>query len=271
MKALALLVRKLVYELRYALSLCWLMLCVFFVLGTYLYKTFGDTTMETMSRLSPDFIVGFLGGMIGAVDPLDVWLMTLFVHPLVLTLFSAATIAIAARALAAEVERGTLDLLLSCPVPRWSLVGSAVVTMHVYQALMVVGLWGAMLLGMRIGGFAAPAELGRFALLAVNLWLLFFAIGAVALALSALASEQTKAVGRALTFVVVSFFLNLLASLWPAVRWLDVVSVFHYHQPQPIISAGHDPWSDWAVLIAVGVAGHVLATVGFVRRDVAAV
>jgi ABC-2 type transport system permease protein len=264
------LTRKLVYELRFALALCSGMLWIFFVLGTYLYRTFGDTSMEAISRLSPDLVMGLLGGMIGAVDPLEVWLMTLFVHPLVLTLLTAATIAVSARALAAEVERGTLDLLLSCPVPRWSVVAAAILTLHSVQAVMVGGLWFAMGTGIRIGGFEPPRSLERFALLSVNLWLLFFAIGGVAIAVSSLANEQTKAVGRSIAFVVVSFFLNLLASLWPRVRAIDVISVFHYHQPQPLIAEGVDPWRDWLVLLAVGIAGHVVGLFAFQRRDIAA-
>jgi ABC-type transport system involved in multi-copper enzyme maturation permease subunit len=156
-------------------------------------------------------------------------------------------------------------------VPRWSLVAAAMLTVHAVQAVMLVGLWGAMLLGIRLGGFSPPAALDQFALLAINLGLLFFAIGAVALAFSALASEQSKAIGRAIAFVVVAFFLNLLASLWRAVEWLEVVSVFHYHQPQPVIAEGLDPWRDWLVLFAVGVFGHTVAWIAFVRRDVAAV
>ncbi|HVS12488.1 MAG TPA: ABC transporter permease subunit [Thermoanaerobaculia bacterium] len=264
------LVGKLLFELRLALLLGWAMLGIFFTLGTYLYVTFGDTTIESLSRLSPELVTGIFGGLFAGVDPLEAWLLTLFLHPLVITLFAVATIAVAARSLAGEIERGTLDLLLAWPVPRPTLVLAAAATIQLVQGAMVGTLWGAMRLGFAIGDIDPPASLGRFVWVAANLWALYAAVAGVALWVSATGFEQAKAVGRSITFLVLSFFVNLLASLWPKVDVIDVVSVFHYYQPQPVVVDERDPLLHLAVLLGVALAGHLLALVSFVRRDVAA-
>jgi ABC-type transport system involved in multi-copper enzyme maturation permease subunit len=264
------LIRKQLHELRWAMLLCWAMLVVFFVFGTYLYRTFGDTSAAAMARLSPQLVMGMFGGLLGGLDQLELWLMTLYLHPLVLTLFSAATIALASRGLAGEIERGTLDLLLACPVPRGALVAATSIAILLVQGILTGSALVAMRVGLAIGDIEPPDGLDRFLLVALNLWGLFVAVSGVALFCSAAASEQGKAIGRAIGFLVVSFFVNLLASFWSKVRWADFASVFHYHQPQPILTGEEPLWGDLSVLLAVGLLAHAAAAVVFVRRDIAA-
>lgn len=270
MSTLLVLVRKQLYELRWALFLCWAMLVVFFVFGTYLYRTFGDTSAAAMARLSPQLVMGMFGGLLGGLDQLEMWLMTLFLHPLVLTLFSAVTIALASRGLAGEIERGTLDLLLACPVPRGTLVAATGVSIFLVQGLLTASALVALRVGLEIAEIEPPERLGSFVWVALNLWGLFVAVSGVSLLCSAAAAEQGKAIGRAIGFLVVSFFVNLLASFWAAVRWADFASVFHYHQPQPILTGAESLWGDLSVLLAVGVVTHLAAVLVFVRRDIAA-
>jgi ABC-2 type transport system permease protein len=246
------------------------MLGVFFTLGTYLYVTFGDTSMEALSRLSPELVTGIFGGLFAGVEPLEAWLLTLFLHPLVITLFAVATIAVAARSLAGEIERGTLDLLLAWPVPRSTLVLAAAATIQLVQGVMIATLLGAMRLGLAIGAIEPPASLGRFLWVTANLWALYAAVAGVALWVSATGSEQAKAVGRAISFLVLSFFVNLLASLWRQVEGIDVVSVFHYYQPQPTVVEARDPLLHLSILLGVALVAHLLALASFVRRDIAA-
>jgi ABC-type transport system involved in multi-copper enzyme maturation permease subunit len=270
LRTLLVLVHKQLFELRWAVILCWAMLVVFFVFGTFLYRTFGDTSAEAMARLSPQLVMGMFGGLLGGLDQLEMWLMTLFLHPLVLTLYAAITLALASRSLAGEIERGTLDLLLACPVPRGSLVAAASCSIFLVQALLTASALAAMRIGLAVAEIPPPDSLDRFGLVALNLWGLFVAVAGVSLLCSAAASEQGKAIGRSIGFLVVSFFVNLLASFWAKVRWADFASVFHYHQPQPILTGREAVWGDLAVLLGVGLVTHVAALAVFVRRDIAA-
>lgn len=265
------LARKILREQRWTLLFCFVLLGVFFTIGTYLYTKFGDLSMEAMTDLSPELMQTLLGGMLGGIDPLETWLVTLFIHPLVLTLYSVVAVAITARSLAGEIDRGTIDLVLSCPVPRWQLVVSTTAVMLLSHAVMTLIVWRALLFGLELGAIDPPESLPAFRLVALNLFALFCAAGGVALLFSATTSEQGRAVGRSLGFVVLSFFVNLIAGLWQKVSWLGVISIFHYHRPQPVVTGGPGFLWSMAVLLGLFAACFVLALVFFRRRDIATV
>lgn len=263
--------RKILREQRFTLLSCFALLGLFFTLGTYLYTTFGHLSMQALTELSPELLQALLGGMLGGIDPLETWLVTLFVHPLVLTLYSVVAVAVAARSLAGEIDRGTVDLVLSCPVARWQMVVSASAVMLLSHAVMTLIVWRAMLFGLELGDIDPPASLPAFRLVALELFALFCAAGGVALLFSATSSDQGRAVGRSLGFIVLSFFINLIAGLWPKVAWLDVISIFHYHQPQPVVAGTGGLGEGLVVLLGLFVVCFVVALVLFRRRDIATV
>lgn len=268
---LAHLIGKILREQRFTLSLCCLFLGLFFTVGTYLYTTFGQLTMEAMSRFSPEMLQGLFGGLLGGIDPLETWLVTLFVHPLVLTLFSVVAVAVTTRSLAGEIDRGTIDLLLSCPLPRRHLVLATTLVTLLAHLVMTGVVWLALHLGMELGSIEPPASLAAFRWVALNLFALFSAVGGVSLLVSAASSDRGRAVGSALGFIVVSFFINLVASLWQKVARLDVVSVFHYHQPQPVIAGSGELAGHLLVLFGLYAVCLAAALMVFQRRDIATV
>lgn len=271
MTLLAALVRKILREQRWTLALCCLFIGLFFTLGTYLYTTFGQLSMEAISRFSPELLQGMFGGLLGGIDPLETWLVTLFVHPLVLTLYSVVAVAVTSRSLAGEIDGGTIDILLSCPIPRWKLVAATtIVTMGAHVAMTLV-VWLSLRLGMMIGDIEPPESLSELRWVAVNLFALFTAVGGVSLLVSATSSERGRAVGRALAFIVLSYFVNIIASLWDEVARLEVVSVFHYHQPQPVVAAEGVLFGHLAVLYALFAVCFAVALLAFQRRDIATV
>ena len=265
---LVVLVRKLGLELARTLGPAACLLSIFFVLGTYLFVDFGDMNQMAIGRLSPEMIAGVFGGMLQGLEPLELWLVTLLLHPFLLVVLTVAVIAIATRALAGEIDRGTIDLLLSHPIPRWQLPLAAA-TLQLLSVTLLVGVVLAWIsLGLRFAGL----ELGSwpaFGWVAVNLWSTFLAIGAICLAFSAAAERHGVALGRAAGFVLVSFLVNLLASLWSKVRFLEVLSVFHYYRPQPVVTSGSPIWGDLATLLTIAFAAFVIAVVTFQRRDIA--
>ena len=80
---------------------------------------------------------------------------------------------------------------------------------------------------------------------------------------------MSPALGLTLAFVVVSYFLEVLGSLWPDAQGLQPYSVFHYLDPKAIL-AGLPDATDLVVLGAVTAVAVVAALVVFPRRDLAA-
>ena len=92
---------------------------------------------------------------------------------------------------------------------------------------------------------------------------------AVALLASASFDRLSPALGLTIAFVVVSYFLDVLGSLWPDAKGLQPWSVFHYLNPKAILTGLPDT-GDLAVLAAVAVVAVAAALWIFPRRDLAA-
>ena len=245
---------------------------LFFTLGTYLYSTFGEMNQQAMGTLSPDLIMAMFGGMVGGFQPVDLWLITLFVHPLLIVMLVTTSVVPAVRDIAGGMDRGTMDLILGCPVPRWAVPAATWLATQSMIVALLASAWSGVEVGARLLGAdslqgaqilaAAPRYLPVF----VQLWLLAQVILGLALLVSCVSSLQSRATAITVGFVIASYFLNLLAGLWPTIapaRWL---SVFHYYQPQPILSgmplAVERSVLGLAAVLAVGLALH-----RFARRD----
>ena len=111
--------------------------------------------------------------------------------------------------------------------------------------------------------------LANVPLLWLNGWLLFGAFGAIALAMSVSFDRLSPALGISLGFVLVSYFLEVLGSLWPDAKGLQPYSLFHYLDPKAVL-AGEASAADFAILAVVIALAVTAALVIFPRRDLAA-
>ncbi len=194
---------------------------------------------------------------------LNVELFT-FVIPLVV---AAVTVTIGAGATAGEEERGSLDLLLACPVPRWRVVAEKAAAGAVLGAVEVTGLW----LGLAATAALLDIDLAldRVAAALFSAWLLGIVLGGVALLVGALTGSRMASIGIALGIAVLGFFVNALAPLVEGIRaWQGLSPHYHYIGGDPLtngLDVGHA-----AVLGLTALALGGLATIIFQRRDLRA-
>lgn len=192
-----------------------------------------------------------------------------FVHPIAVGLNLVFSVGFAAAAVAGERQRGTLEVLLSRPLSRRGVY----LTFAVAGAMFVAVTIGALVLGSLVGSAATgrTAELGagNLPILWLNGVLLYWAFGAIALLASVSFDRMTPAFGVSLAVVLVSYFLDVLGSLWPDAKWLQPFSLFHYVDAQADLT-GLPHGSDFAVLAVVIAVAVGAALVVFPRRDLAA-
>jgi ABC-2 type transport system permease protein len=225
-------------------------------------------------------------------------------HPIVLTLCIVWAVGRSAGAVAGEIERGTMELLLSQPVPR-----SRLILAHFLIDLLVLPLIclsffigtesGLALVGPFIPDYSAlketklPIEIpehpdalevsGRGEILGlVNTFALMFAISGITMALSAFGRSRWKVIGFTLLIVVVMFVANTVGQLWQPARFTRPFTFFFYYQPQQVMLEG-----DWLVdlgkawpgapkvagvgmLIGFGLVCYLVALRAFTRRDIPA-
>jgi ABC-2 type transport system permease protein len=189
-------------------------------------------------------------------------------HPIIHALFAAVMIALASRAIAGEIEGGTMELLLSQPLSRAVYLAAQIA----FAGLVLLGLITLMLSGVHggISLFEVDAQVSwrLFLPVAVNLFSLETAIYGVTLAFSSAARDSGRVVTIALLIVLLSYLIQAVGRLWSKIGFLLKFSIFEYYSPQRTVLLGEAPWPDIAVLL---LAGFLLAGAGwwkFMSRDV---
>ena len=112
-------------------------------------------------------------------------------------------------------------------------------------------------------------KLENIPLLWLNGVLLYVAIAAIAFAASVSFDRVGPAAAIVLAIVLISYFLQIIGSLWPDADWLQPYSLFHYLQPDLVLRDGLQGF-DSALLLIVGAVAVVFALIVFPRRDLAA-
>jgi ABC-2 type transport system permease protein len=226
----------------------------------------GSTTIGFFEH-PPKAIEAFLGGSANFLEASG-WLAAGMTHPVTLSLLTVAATVISVNSVATEVERGTIDLVLSRPVGRNRyLVGRATASVVAVTAVEVAGLVGVLVARATISE-VGDLDLGSILLAFLQSWLLFVAFSMVALLASARTSLRGRALGIAVGAVVGWFFLNFLALLIDGLNGLRYLSPFHYFRPGEVLEGAGD-LVDFVVLAALAFVALALALQSFRRRDLA--
>jgi ABC-2 type transport system permease protein len=314
--------RKLFRDVRWQLFACCLLMGVFagmwvkvtervttqiapFLSLLALRSGFGPTfVMDAFFRGPGKLIQTFLGGdELKFIDPQET-LAVAATHPLVQAIICIWAIGRAGGAIAGEIDRGTMELLLAQPVAR-----SKVILAHLLVDLTVIPLLcGSLLLGAHIGTaivspftvdpgvydavkMPRPNPLPTFTVdpnvVRAGLWnmaALLFAVSGYTMWVSAAGRSRNRVLGLAVLITLAQFMVNVIGQLWDGLEFLRPFTVFYYYQPQAINlrnSWSVDPGLMWTgkplvslnvvvVLTVVGVIGYLMALRTFVRRDVPA-
>lgn len=215
----------------------------------------------------PKAIEAFLGGAANFLEPSG-WVAAGMTHPVTYALLTAAAMVVAVNSVATEVERGTIDLVLSRPVGRNRyLLGRAAASVVAVTAVEVAGLVGVLVARATIS-VMHDLDLAGILWAFLQSWLLFVALSMVGLLASSRSSLRGRALGVAVGAVVGSFFLNFLALLIDGLSGLRYLSPFHYFRPGEVLEGTRDP-ADYLVLAAAALAALGAALRSFSRRDLA--
>ena len=180
----------------------------------------------------------------------------LWVHPAVLALIWGYEITICTRLPAGEMDRGTIDVLLSWPLSRRKIYCCETIVWLISGVLLIVLGY----LGHRSTVSAMPVEMrpesGRSAIVMANLFCVYVAVGGIAFLVSALSDRRGRAVAVGFALVLTSFLVNFLAPFWWPAKKVAFLSVMQYYQPARLISSGEFPWQDATVLLTVAAASR---------------
>ncbi|MFD8704043.1 ABC transporter permease subunit [Kitasatospora sp. NPDC059648] len=191
-------------------------------------------------------------------------------HPVWIALQLTVIGSLGAAAVAADVESGTIELLMTRPVSRRRLLAERAGALIAASVLLNAAATLAVALGVAFSPKLREAvpEGGVLTAGLLGCALTFCLIGPV-LAVSALTRRRAHVVGAAVVFGAGGFALNFIALAWSPAERLRYLSPFHYYAPGDALAHGGMPWGALAVLLGVGLLGLLAAFRLLERRDLA--
>ena len=190
-------------------------------------------------------------------------------HPLAIAMIAIFAVGGAATAVAGERARGTLEVLLARPISRLTLYWSILLALLVAVLIVLAAILGGMVTGAAIQGVSDELDLGQMPLVALNGFGLWAAFTTFALAASVSFDRPGPAIGIALAYLLVNYFLEILGSLWADAAWLQEYSLFHHFDPGAILT-GDASTSDLAIVFVAALVPIIYAVIVWPRRDLAA-
>ncbi|MFD9078392.1 ABC transporter permease subunit [Streptomyces erythrochromogenes] len=191
-------------------------------------------------------------------------------HPFWIAMQLTAIGSLAAAAVAADVESGTVELVMVRPVSRTRLLAErtaalvlAALALNLAATLTVaagVALSPDIRRAVPLGGVFAAGVMGLgFALCLIG----------PAMAVSAAGRRRAQVVGATIVIGAVGFAVNFIALAWSPAASLRFLSPFHYYAPGDALAEGGVLWPQLGILVGVGALGILLAHSVLRHRDLA--
>lgn len=237
----------------------------------------------------------FMGGEKYSIFKLRDMLSVGYVHPIMIVLFAVWAVGRSSSAIAGELDRGTMELLLAQPVPRYRILVAHLVVDALTIPILALSVWAGSWLGLRLtqihdfdlntgksGDLIDPAMYGPAIL---NVAALIFAVSGYTIWISSRGRFRWRTLGLAVFITLIQFLINVIGQLWEPMQRLRPFTVFYYYEPQQLILDRNwildigtlFPESSWTVrvngtllLFSVGAIGYALAFWTFCRRDLPA-
>ncbi len=182
--------------------------------------------------------------------------------PMVLAIYAVLA---ATSTITGEIESGTIDTLLSQPVPRWRVIlekyAAIVVSILAICVLFSAGMWiGALSVGQDV-----PVSTWLLAGLSVFPLTLFY--GSIAFALACALRGRGIPLGVSVGLAVTGFILNGLAPLVESLNAHRELTIYYLFTANKPFTTGLD-WAYTSILLGGCVVLLAVAVVAFERRDI---
>jgi len=182
--------------------------------------------------------------------------------PILVTVFAAS---LSGAALAGEVEKGTLGMLLALPLKRTSIYFAKYLSGLFAIAIFVIATITPMLLIAKVDHLAF--QFSHFATTAFLCFLFGMSVYSLALFFSAMFDEKTHLYGLIGCVMFIMYIFNAIAGLKPSLGGLKYVSFFHYFNASGSLVNNHISSSSYVIFIAVPVLSTVMGASLLKYRD----
>jgi ABC-2 type transport system permease protein len=251
--------------------LFWLALAVVLyggLMAAYYPQLSSDTAMidEIVKRWPKEMLTAF-----GITNDLGLQgtYMNVYVLSMIWPIVAAiGAILIATRAVAADQERGFLELSLAAPLSRTRYLLSSIAGQIVVLAILAAATVGAIVAILPIVGVTIDPV--RYLLVALLAFAFACAIASGATLLAALTLNRARSGGAVAGVVLLMYLVQTASKLVEGLSPISYLSLFRYFSPADMIDHGVLPLGDLVMLAAISFICWAGAVLAFSRRELLA-
>ena len=257
------------WTLRILPAWCWIALTLFLfqvaVCGIVHDNHRVKALLQLIDKLPP-IAKAFMGGEILEVGSIAGLIAFGYQDPMVLILYMLYAVGVPTALLAGEVQKGTMELILSRQTKRTHIyVCAGLITVFGMFALVIVTFTGTVV-ATRLYHLDQQVSLYSFFKIAISGGMLTIAVGGIAL-LAAAFFRRGFAVSLTSGYVLLNYFVSIVANWWPPMKWLEPATIFGYVGGPAILKKPGWPIGDMCVLISLFLVTSVLGGIIWSRRD----
>ena len=221
--------------------------------------------MLNFVNILPPFVKAAFGGDMLQQGNLPGLIAMGYQHPFVMLLFMLFAVGVPTGLLAGEVQKGTMELILSRYVNKT----------HVYICAGFITITGmfALVLVMFSGTIVATnlyhfenISLYPFFKVAINGGILASTVGSIAL-MAAACFQRNSAVWITVAYLVINYFISIFSEWWDKLHALKPFTIFYYVNGPKIFNNPGWPTRDIAILVSIMIMTSIIGGIVWNRRD----
>lgn len=247
------------------------LLIVFAWMFVWLTSFFDVGRLGMILHLLPDFVQPLVGVPLAELATLTGRVTVIYVHVITLLVCIGWAIGRGSSAVSGEIARGTMELLLTLPIRRVTVLAVPAAVTAIGSAILALCVWVGTWLGLVAIGWQAEVSIARFLPGTLNLFAMTFCLTGLTTLLSSWDHDRWRTMWLSGALFIVSTILKMVARLWEPGRWLRYLSFLTAFEPQQLILLS-DGWSEalWlsGILIGLGLLGYLGALLIFCWRDI---
>jgi ABC-2 type transport system permease protein len=185
-----------------------------------------------------------------------------FIAPIILIAFA---VGFGVAATASEEKSGTMDMLLSVPISRRSIILQKATAMALLSGVLTLAIAATLVILDPVVGLKLSID--GVAAVTIGLWLLGIAFGGAAMTIGAFTGSPSTAGGLAVSLAILSWFVTSFSAIF---SWLEIpskLSPFSWYLDGIPLLDGFSSGQIWLVMACAG--AIAMAAALFARRDIA--
>lgn len=255
-----------------------IILALFSWLFVWLMSHFTVPKLQMLLTFVPQDFRGPIESMAGVpmealITPLG-RLSALYVHVVTMLICVGWALARGSDSISGEIGRGTMDLVLTLPVWRFTVMAVPAVVATIGAAVLVGSVWLGTATALARYPFDGSVRPGQFLPGAINLFSMVFCFTGITTLISSWNSDRWRTMAWSGGLFIVSLILELAGRMWEAGWWLNYLTFLSLFQPQKLIlmpdAPGHAALTSDLTLLGIGLACYAAAAFVFWQRDIPA-